>query len=245
MLSFRQKLSLSGLLVIITVLMASSCLDLFDFKLPLNIVKCESDCYPIDLRGTAYNTVTGSPMKGVPVRLRWVDPGCFLCFGQIIHEAVTNSKGEYHFTSLIDTTLFSTDHHLIISLPYEGDHIAFPPNDYHYIWKLADTFQDSLNLELAYPTDLEIKIERVESDNLKVFDVSYSYGTHHTFYPYHITITNDNVPSSPLQNKMTVRTAAEVPTFIHWKKKINSDYVYFKDTIICPKNKKTRYTIQY
>jgi hypothetical protein len=237
------KLKVTRLLFIFSIFLLTSC-EIFEYYKENKYAVCEENCYEIVIDGIILNKLTNSGIKDIPITLKWEKTQCFTCPEYIIQENKSNSSGEFSFNCLIDTTYFSNEFYLSISIPKYDDYIIFPLNQRYSLFELNEYQNELIEFNFYPKAYLEIELERVENDDFENIIIEHTFKEGYRVVRV-ISKGPNNEYSSPLNFKYITETASNIITHITWTKKINSNYYVNRDSIICLKDEINYFKIQY
>lgn len=232
------------ILLTLTAILISSCELLFNLPDEEKILVCESNCYPLNLKGAVIDKTTNQGIKDIEILMDWTKPHCIFCPDNLIYKGTTDNSGNFTITNSIDTTYFQNDFHLSFSIPQKNEYIVFPSEDYYRISSLTDSTLNKLTFEFYPKVELKIKIERVETDDMTSFMIDHYFCSGLTYADV-INSRGNTGFAYPLNDTRITETSADIKTYIRWTKFIGKMKIEKLDSIICQKGKENIYTIKY
>ena len=217
-----------------------SCKSMQDFP-DTEFIQCDSNCYDLHIQGRIYNPVVDTGINDILVTTKWENYYCFFCSDDKIDTTYSSKDGYFHLDVSLDTTYFSNGYHLDMNIPKQKDYLDYTTLE-HSFFEIPDSNIININFTLIPSATLEIHLNRVEKDTFQDFSLSWDFLEHFTVWNA-IEVENNAIVSG---DTIISLTAADVKTFITWAKKINDKEKITKtDSIICGRNQKNIFTINY
>ena len=227
--------------LVILLIICASCEKWFTHK-DEKFVECNANCYNLIISGEAINKVTNQGINNIPVTLKWGSSCVFFCPDNIIDRKASNNTGLFAFNNFIDSSYFSNGNRLFLTIPENKEFIIFPLYNYFEIYSIHDSTLKNLKFEFYPKTQLQIKIERVETDTFEYFGVEHRFCDRMSYVDCTIARSNVEIEKEQIFN---VETASDIKTYIYWRKRYLTHDVDRIDSIICKKGVINTFKIQY
>jgi len=212
---------------------------------------CETgNCVSVNIKGSLIVKPSGEGLKikNVPIEVyfsritsAWIPAKRRIILGK------TNKNGDFDFRVTIDTKSFE-DNYLIVKVPAQKNYFCSSEfgverNNFKIYSKYNEEVLKNITFEFYKKTNLSINLNRTNNDDIETLYV-------HQFFDGKIDAGNSMHILSEAElvtiNKVQHETAADVYTYIHWRKLMkNGEDKSYVDSLICKPNVNNVYTINF
>ncbi len=206
---------------------------------------CTGNCETINANGTVVNKLTNASAAGVPVSLSWVTFIGGFAQSEIIATVHSKTDGSFNFTSNIDTTYFSKNYFLSLSVGSSNDYIILgysgliETRTYSFD---QNAFQDK-QFEVYKKASLKIRLHRTLTDNFQSYVITHS-NVEDNFFLYDYNVQSPQEVIDKNISEINVATVADVYTRIATAKTFaNGTSTTTLDSVKCTTNSTSIYDV--
>ena len=206
------------------------------------IEKCRANCANIIISGQVWDSSNRKGLAKIPVKVYWQDAGiCYLCPENVIAVFKTDDQGRFSLDMAIDSSLFHGNR-LRISATMPGGYIANGSHNGFLEKSFIQyrQFYKNLKFTMYQAANLNIKLQRAQTDNFIIFELDYVFD----FTRLGIYYYNGSAPVSV--SSFNVVTGSGVFTKISWRKVHGVGmFSTFVDSIQCLANTNNSIILNY
>jgi hypothetical protein len=246
-----KKAHVISLLTLATLSFAmSSCVDETD------LYDCRGNCVDVNITGKLYVKTDGTPVPNTPITVLWYhrrDP-----WSTKYRIATGNSKsdGTFSFNATIDSSFFK-DYYVCIRTQVGDNYLPLDYKDDNLgekeIYAVNINDLQNIKVEFYHKVDLTIHVLKTLNDTVSILGIEHGFDTDlHSISYIDYASYLDGSDSQMLNKLFAVKTASDIHTTIRWVKNYRSQLPsysvvrYFgKDSIVCTKNGKNVFVINY
>ena len=204
---------------------------------------CTGNCDTINVNGYLFNDVTNANAGVAPITLDWVKFTGLVSSQKNISSIQAKNDGTFNFSSNIDTSMFGQGYFLSVSMAHNDSYMTLPDNgtNSERMYEYNSNGFANLRLDVYPKTILKIKLNRIQNDNFKYFQVAYYFVDDADFFPFEILS-----PQDINKTELDVPTSTDLYTKIRVTKTDSAGTnTITLDSIKCTTNGTNNYTINF